>query len=619
MMILFDKVYKSYYKDVDFARKKTFQRIFFPTHGTFIKEKEFYALQNISFSLKEGEKLLVVGPPRSGKTTVAKLICQLIYPTKGKVEIKGKTRWVGSVRVGCTPFMSLKEYISLLLALYGVSRRNISKVSTAIIERCQAGEFFSKKIADVPHILLRDISYYTSIYTDADIYVFDGMLISKRDNSSFEEICRERIKKIMRNNTVVITTREMKEHFEEEFKIDKLLFLKEGRCIYEGDIKKEYIMYSLNIFLREIDSYFEGEKEISSLAEKVSFIYKKYRKELSNDDNFVISSGVSAMFEKKIEESRIMDKKCLIVGPYISDVGLEFIYWIPFLKWLFQRYRLTKKKTVFISRCGMGYLYKGVGCGEYIDICSLMSEDEFVRMIENLQTTNMKPLTISPYERGIIDKVVEKSKVKEYALMHPSIVFKLFLPVWKGLISPEPIFKFTIYDKITPPLDELRIKDLPKKYIAVKLSFCSHLPFGEENEEIFRIIVEELSKRYMLVDLSAGIQLDKHKEFLYSRKNKNIYFLKDRKVSYEELINIQLQIIKGACLCIGTHSNITSLGAFMGVKTINLYSEEKGVFLADRLILGSYLKEKLSLPIYSFKVGKSNISLLLDKISGLVN
>ena len=68
----------------------------------------------------------------------------------------------------------------------------------------------------------------------------------------------------------------------------------------------------------------------------------------------------------------------IIAGPWLSEVGFEVLYWIPFLRWFQDRYRIDAERIVAISRGGVAEWYGGIA-GRYVEIFDHLSPEEFGR------------------------------------------------------------------------------------------------------------------------------------------------------------------------------------------------------------------------------------------------
>lgn len=520
---------------------------FFNKTRTHLKEGEFYILQNISFSLKKHESLLIIGS-KNVRKLIAKLICGLTKPSSGLVRVLGKTRLVSNSIIGKTPFMSFRNYLYLISMLYGLDNYRLRETVDKILKDCQLKYLEDKKIIDIPEFIIKRVVYYTSIFIDSDIYVFDESLHIK--DHELRELCRERLEEIMSTRTVVIL-----EETEKELPLNpaNIMIIDNGSSLFFGSYTSWIEMHNnFNLlFPRSI---------------------KKMVHEKNNENQKIFRSREVIKIKKLISDELdklLQDNKPVIAGPYISDIGIEILYWIPFLRWLIKNYNLSKNRLITISRCGTDIWYNELN-GKHIDICDFLEEKEFFFMINQRIVNGIKQFTITEIEKDILNKITEKIKVDDYYLVHPSLMFNVFLPIWKQKLPADFIKNYTIYKHFPFLKEQFQIDRVPKDYIAVNFSFCPQFPNNSQNRFFLENLLAELCKEYKIINLNTGIQIDRHIDFDFeSDKIINIKNL----VNYKNLLKVQTDIISNARLFIGTHSGISFLAPLIGVKTLNIYSE----------------------------------------------
>lgn len=557
-MIEFNNVSKIYYSDIEKARKRAFIDTFWQSNFIVQSEKNIYALLDISFSLKEKESLIVLGPPKSGKTTIAKLICGLAQPSIGEVNIRGSTRLVNSARIGATPFMTIKNYLSLLSMLYGAKNKSLPYICKNILEICDLESYADVRIAEFPNELLKKLIYYTSIYIDSDIYIFDESF--KNDNSEFGQMCNARIDEIIKTSTVVILS--SKEINIPANNISKMMILNEGCLLHFGNYESVLPLYhKLNLL----------PQPFRSDEEKKEFKQSKVNKKTRHKDELIDLSSFETNY-KTMMQNRLNSPNLIIAGPYMADTGMEIIYWIPYLRWLIENYHLDRNNFIALSRCGAEIWYRELGL-RYIDICDLLSEQEFIEMHnKRISKGKIKQFSISDEEKRLLSIVLEKLAIKDYNLIHPSFLFELLSVFW---MNTSPIEFINNFVNVKPT--ELFVKNLsgmPDNYIAVNFSFCPCFPDTLKNRQFMKELLSELSKQFKIVSLNSGIQVDGHIESNFDPLN-NIISIKDlRIVTYRNILELQTNVISNASLFVGIHSGISYLAPLLGIKTINFYSDK---------------------------------------------
>jgi lipopolysaccharide transport system ATP-binding protein len=240
-MITFHKVSKTYCRDVDTSRKRAIARIIWSGIGKMQDggEKEFYALDDISFCVKKGEHLLIAGPDNSGKSSIARIICGLAQPSAGEVKIGGRTRLVQRSKIGSTPLMSLRQYICFLATLYGADGSRVNGICQEVFEQCHLENLSKAKLHDVQDDLLKNVTYYVSLSVDSDIYVFDESL--KTDDTELGQLCRKRIEEIFASRTAVVLAKTFGQGPD---KLANILILQDGRVEALGSYDSMRSLYN---------------------------------------------------------------------------------------------------------------------------------------------------------------------------------------------------------------------------------------------------------------------------------------------------------------------------------------------------------------------------------------
>ena len=111
-----------------------------------LRLNEFWAVDDVSFDVKKGETLGIIGLNGSGKTTVLKMLNGIFWPDKGKISIRGKTGALIAVGAGFHPMLTGRENIYIGGAILGLSKKEVDDKIEEIIDFADIGDFIDSPI-----------------------------------------------------------------------------------------------------------------------------------------------------------------------------------------------------------------------------------------------------------------------------------------------------------------------------------------------------------------------------------------------------------------------------------------------------------------------------------------
>lgn len=145
---------------------------------SYIKEKksDFNALNNLTFEVKEGERLGVVGGNGAGKSTLLKVISGILKPSKGSVKVNGNIQPLIEISAGFNPEFSGKENIYLNGYMLGFSRDQIQAKEKEIIEFTELGDFINVPVKYYSSGMSVRLAFAIATSIEPEILLFDEML-----------------------------------------------------------------------------------------------------------------------------------------------------------------------------------------------------------------------------------------------------------------------------------------------------------------------------------------------------------------------------------------------------------------------------------------------------------
>ena len=276
---------------------------------------------------------------------------------------------------------------------------------------------------------------------------------------------------------------------------------------------------------------------------------------------------VAWQIEREIDDI-VQRNRTLVVGPWLSEVGYEVLYWIPFLRWVMAAYRLEARRVVAVSRGGVGSWYEGVAA-RYVEVWDEVDPLEFARRTAERQAT--KQVEVSTFDQQLV-AAVERRLGESVDVLHPSLMYRLFSLFWSGHRSQSFLDSRTRFAPIAPP----RIIDanqLPPDYVAVKFYAARSLPDTPEIRHTLRWFVENLAERTNVVLLDTGLVLDEHADYAFDVSRRVVSARPWMRPT--ENLGVQTQIIAGAKAFIGTCGSVAWLAPMLGVDTSAVFVDAK--------------------------------------------
>lgn len=164
--------------------------------------KEFWALRDISFEVKKGEAVGVVGRNGSGKSTLLQIICGTLTPTIGKIETRGRIAALLELGSGFNPEFTGRENVYLNAAVLGLTHDEVSDRFDAIAGFADIGEFLDHPVKTYSSGMVVRLAFAVQAQVDPDILVVDEAL--SVGDARFQAKCFERLRQLKENGTSIL-------------------------------------------------------------------------------------------------------------------------------------------------------------------------------------------------------------------------------------------------------------------------------------------------------------------------------------------------------------------------------------------------------------------------------
>ncbi len=201
---------------------------------------EFRAVNNMSFEVKKGEFLGIVGKNGGGKSTLLKLLAGVYTPTSGNIQINGKLTPFIELGVGFSPELSGHDNVYLNGALLGFSRKQMDEMYDDIVSFAELEDFMDVKLKNYSSGMQVRLAFSVAIRAESDILLIDEILAV--GDEAFQRKCHDYFEKLKhKKKTVILVTHAMSavERF-----CNRAILIDEGKIVSDGKAHKIASRYS---------------------------------------------------------------------------------------------------------------------------------------------------------------------------------------------------------------------------------------------------------------------------------------------------------------------------------------------------------------------------------------
>jgi hypothetical protein len=260
----------------------------------------------------------------------------------------------------------------------------------------------------------------------------------------------------------------------------------------------------------------------------------------------------------------------IVLGPWLSEVGYEALYWVPFVRWFVDYYRVDPARVVAVSRGGVAGWYDGIAT-RYVELLELYAPEEFASRNRARQEGQQKQFGLSAMDDEIIAAVRRKTGLAEAAVCHPSAMFRLLRQFWLGNESLDYALGYLRYVPLAPPF-AAPLPPLPDEYVAMKFYSARSLAANDRHRHLLRALVERIAERHRVVLLGTGLAFDEHEDFLFGGVPGVINLAPHLKP--ESNLGMQTEVIRRARRFVGTCGSLAWLAPMLATDTLAVYSDD---------------------------------------------
>ena len=211
----------------------------FSSNSGKLRKGEFWAVKDLSFEVKKGETLGIIGLNGSGKTTILKMLNGIFWPDKGKIFIRGKTGALIALGAGFHQMLTGRENIYLNGAVLGLSRKQVAEKFDEIIDFADIPNFIDTPVKFYSSGMFTRLGFSVAITIEPDILLVDEVL--SVGDQSFQNKSLQKLMELKKRSGSVVFVSHNLEHMRSI--CDKIIVVDNGRAIYHGSVDQGIICY----------------------------------------------------------------------------------------------------------------------------------------------------------------------------------------------------------------------------------------------------------------------------------------------------------------------------------------------------------------------------------------
>ena len=223
--------------------------------------REFWALKDVSFEIKKGETVGIIGRNGSGKSTLLQMICGTLNPTSGSIQTNGRIAALLELGSGFNPEFTGRENVYMNAAVLGLNKEEVDKRFDDIAAFADIGQFIDQPVKTYSSGMVVRLVFAVQSQIDPDILIIDEAL--SVGDAKFQAKCFERLRQLKENGTSILLVTHSSEQIVTH--CSTAILLNNGTQLETGEPR--------HVVNRYMDLLFGKEKKVISLgSEKLSVV-----------------------------------------------------------------------------------------------------------------------------------------------------------------------------------------------------------------------------------------------------------------------------------------------------------------------------------------------------------
>ncbi|MGO8843604.1 MAG: polysaccharide ABC transporter ATP-binding protein [Methyloceanibacter sp.] len=230
-----------------------------------LRADEFWAVKHISFELRRGECLGLIGHNGAGKTTLLRMLSGLIKPDKGRIEIRGRVGGLIALGAGFNPMLTGRENIYVNASVIGVSKRKVDRKFDEIVDFAGIHEFIDAPVQSYSSGMSVRLGFaVAAILIEPDVLLLDEVLAV--GDIGFIIKCLNVVRRLSQNSAVIFVSHSMPAI---SAFCTRVIVLEHGQCLIDTREPANGINQYYSIIKLDRQEWGTGEAKIKNLFLKI--------------------------------------------------------------------------------------------------------------------------------------------------------------------------------------------------------------------------------------------------------------------------------------------------------------------------------------------------------------
>ena len=219
-------------KDFVLRRHRTFKQMTVAKMRGLETVDRFNAVDDVSFTIQQGESVGLMGLNGSGKSTLLKVISGVMKPNKGTMLTRGRIAGLIATGAGFQNTLSGMDNIFLNAAIYGLSEKETKATLDEIIEFADIGRFIHQPVGTYSSGMTSRLGFAIAVHVDCDIFLADEILAV--GDKPFKRKCMKKMEEIRNSGKTIVYVSHAAASVQRM--CDRVIALEKGRLLYDGAV-----------------------------------------------------------------------------------------------------------------------------------------------------------------------------------------------------------------------------------------------------------------------------------------------------------------------------------------------------------------------------------------------